>query len=118
MIPERRAASRIRAYRPVRLHQTGNSRIIETLCKDVSDGGLCCLSPVAFPVTSELELEIVLSSGQEPVTVRGRTSWFRSIPQSDQFDLGICFGDLPPADKRRLSAYINRLSSASSVVLI
>jgi len=117
MIPERRAAPRIRAYRPVRLHQSGNSRIIETLTKDLSEGGICCLSPIALPVSSEVSLELVLSTGQAPISVRGRTAWFRTIPQSEQFDLGIAFDEISPVDKRRLSAYLDQLSSKSVFLL-
>ena len=85
--------------------------MIETLTKDLSIGGLRCVSPTLLPVSTELNLELVLSTGDEPLTVRGRTVWFQILPQSEQFDLGISFLDLPPITKRRLSVYIERLSS-------
>lgn len=110
MVSERRAKSRIRAYRPVRLVQPGNSRIIETLTKDVSEGGLCCLSPVALPISSDIAVELSLSTGQEPLNIRGKTTWFRTIPESEQFDLGISFAEVSQADQRRLSAYLSHLS--------
>ena len=117
MTPERRAATRIRAYRPVRLQQSGNSRIIETLTKDLSEGGVCCLSPISFPVSSELNLELMLSTGQAPLAVRGRAAWFRTIPHSEQFDIGIVFTSVPSEDKRRLSAYLSNLSSKPALSL-
>ena len=114
---ERRSAPRIRAYRPVRLQRPNAPQVIETLTKDLSIGGLRCVSPTLLPVSTELNLELVLSTGDEPLTVRGRTVWFQILPQSEQFDLGISFLDLPPRTERRLSAYLNRLSSQSVSVL-
>lgn len=117
MNQERRAASRIRAYRPVRLHPTGRTRIIETLTKDLSEGGICCLSPVAIPVDSEINLELVLSTGQAPVSLRARTAWFRMIPHSEQFDLGLIFTEISDTDKRRLSAYLDHILSNPALSL-
>ena len=91
---------------------------VETLSKDLSAGGLQCLSPTLFPVASEINIEVMLSTGDEPLIVRGRTSWFRMIPHSEQFEMGIAFDGLPPMTKRRLSAYLDRLAyqTASSGV--
>lgn len=114
---ERRATPRIRAYRPVRLHHAGIPRVVETLTKDLAVGGLRCVSQVLFPVSTEVNVELMLSTGSEPLTARGRAVWFQTIPHSEQFDLGISFLDLAPADKRRLSVYLDRLSSQSSFVL-
>jgi hypothetical protein len=110
MLNERRASSRVRAYRPVRLHLPRSPRVLETLTKDLSVGGVCCISPTAFPISTELNLEFVLSTGEGSITARGRTTWFRSLPHSEQFDLGITFLDMPETDKRRLSVYLGRLS--------
>ena len=115
---ERRATPRVRAYRPVRLQQTGIPRVVETLTKDLGMGGMRCVSPVLLPVSAEVSVELMLSTGAEPLTTRGRAVWFHTIPQSEQFDLGISFFDLPPTDKRRLSAYLERLSSISQFALV
>ncbi len=108
---ERRITPRVRAYRPVRLQKPGSPHVVETLSKDLALGGLRCLSPALFPVSTEVSVELVLSSGDEPLSARGKTVWFQTIPQSEQFDLGIAFTDLQPRIKRRLSAYLERLSN-------
>ena len=113
---ERRSAPRVRAYRPVRIVKPGTSQVVETLTKDLGLSGVRCIGPTLFPVSSEVSVELVLSTGEEPFTVRGRAIWFQTIPHSEQFDLGIAFVDLPPHNKRRLSAYIDRLSSQVSHV--
>ena len=115
MLQERRAHSRVRAYRPVRIHQPGNSRIIETLAKDLSEGGFCCLSPVALPISSDITVEIILSSGQEPLAFQAKTAWFRTIPESEQFDLGISFSEVSPSTRRRLSGYLEHIGKKLAV---
>ena len=110
MLNERRASSRVRAYRPVRLQLPRSPHVLETLTKDLSIGGVCCISPTPFPVSTELNLELVLSTGEGPITARGRATWFRSLPHSEQFDIGISFLEMPEIDKRRLSVYLGRLS--------
>jgi len=108
MSEERRRASRIRSHHPVRLHRSGTLQVIETLTKDLAPGGLRCVSPTVLPIASEVTVELPLSPGEEPITARARTVWFRAMPESEQFDLGIAFLDLPPQTARRLSAYMDR----------
>jgi len=111
MDAERRRTSRIRAYLPVRLSTGSHQPVIETLTKDLGPEGLRCLSPTAFPVSSELNVEIILAAGQESVALRGRTAWFRTIPFADQFDIGLNFIEISPQTKRRLSSYLERQHS-------
>ena len=107
----RRSTPRFRAYRPVRIQKPGTGQVVETLTKDLAIGGMRCLTPTLFPVSTELFLELVLSTGEEPFSVRGRAAWFQMIPHSEQFELGISFVDVSIPNQRRLSAYIARLSS-------
>ena len=93
-------------------------RVVETLTKDLGPGGLCCLSSTLFPVATELGVELVLSAGREPLSVRGKTAWFRMIPHSEQFDVGIVFQEMTLEDKRRLSAYLERLVNQSPSVQV
>ena len=117
MNQERRSSQRVRAYLPVRLRTPNSPHIIETLTKNLSIGGLHGVSPIVCPVSTEVGLELVLSTGDEPMAVRGKTVWFRTIPESDQFDCGITFLDLSQQNKRRLSVYIERLANRSGLVL-
>jgi len=110
MVEERRRTTRVRVYLPARLKQLSPPQALETLTKDLSDEGVRCLSPIAFPVATDLNVELGLALGSEPVTVRGRLAWFRSLPYSEQFDLGIVFTEMSPQTKRRLSTYLERLS--------
>ena len=83
---------------------------METLSKDLAEGGLRCLSPMPIPVSTRLTVEISLSA-EEPVEARGKTAWLRSIPHTEQFELGIAFEDINPENQRRLSGCLERLAS-------
>ena len=109
MYPEQRAFPRIPVYWPVRVQRPGAPIIIETLTKDLSLGGLRCLSPTVLPVSTPVDVELNLAKGQEPLRAQGRSVWFRTIPESDQFEIGIIFQGLSQINKRRLSACIERL---------
>ena len=98
----------------MRLHRASGPQVVETLTKDLTANGLRCLSPVLIPVGSEIGVELVLSSGNEPVSCRGRAVWFRTIPASEQFEIGIEFGEESDAIKRRLSGYLDRIASKAA----
>ena len=115
-MPERRTSPRVQAYRPVRVHKTTAPRVIESLTKDLSAGGVRCLSPTMIPVSTPVTVDIVLSNSHDTFTVTGKAMWFRMIPHSEQFDLGIAFSDLSPQNKRRLSVYLADLASKSPLV--
>ncbi len=116
MIEERRSAPRFRAYFPVRLHKATSPPVIETLTKDLSVGGMRCLSPTIYPVSTEVSVELMLGPGEEQLTLRGKTAWFLTLSGSDQFEFGIQFFDLTPQYKRRLSVFLDRLSQRSGLI--
>lgn len=90
---------------------------METLTKDLAEGGLRCLTTVPIPVSTPLAMEISLSS-EEPLEVRGKTAWLRLIPHSEQFELGIRFHDISPQTQRRLSACLDHLAARPESSLV
>lgn len=114
MSAERRHAIRHRTYLPLRFQPDGKTAAVETLTKDLSLGGLRCMSPTPVPVAMDTRLELVLATAQEPLALRATVRWFRSLPYSDQFELGVAFQSLSPQSARRLSTYIDRIGSTSS----
>ena len=112
MQDERREHSRIRAYLPVRLHSAVSPHTIETLTKDLGAGGIRFVSPVLCPVSTDVTVELLLSS-QGQFTARGKLSWFHTIPESEQFECGVIFTELSDENKRRLSAFFDHLPQKS-----
>ena len=116
MVQERRTAQRFRAYLPVRLRKQNTPQVVETLTKDLSTGGLRCVSPTLCPVATDVTVELMMSIGEEPLLLRGKTAWFRAIPESEQFEFGVTFSEFSPQSKRRLSAYLERLADRSGLI--
>lgn len=105
MRQERRQSPRLHAYLPVRVSRTG-TRVVETLTKDVSASGARFLAPEPSPVGTRVKIELTLASPHQVVTVQGRTAWFRVLPDSDQFDIGLKFEDLDKESRILLSRYL------------
>jgi len=101
-------------YLPVRLTQLKPTHSLETLTKDLSLEGVRCVSPTSLPVATQVSVELGLSPGTEPITLLGRMAWFRNLPYSEQFDLGITFTEINSQTKRRLSTYIDRFRNTPS----
>ena len=110
-VQERRRFPRIGCMLPVRLYPRDNSKVIETLTKDLGQGGLRCLSPSARTVSSLVSLEITLGPGEKPLSFHARIVWVEMVPNSRQFYLGLAFHDLSDDATERLSSYIDKVSS-------
>ncbi len=98
---------------PVRVRQFNSTHFQETLTKDLGLGGLRYISATPVPVLTECTLELMLASGKEPLQLRGRAVWFQTIPHSDQFEVGVAFFEVPEETKRRLSTYLQRISTSA-----
>lgn len=109
MSAERRHSIRYRAYLPLRFHASGETGAVETLTKDLSVSGLRCMSPKPVPVAQETRVELMLATAQEPLSLRAKVQWFRTMPYSDQYELGLSFHGVSPQSARRLSTYIGRI---------
>ena len=110
---ERRHSARVRAYLPVRLYRPGSS-VIETLTKNLGTGGLRCVSTSFTRVGQELTLEAPVDIGHQLLSLRGRVAWFRILPESEQYDVGISFIDLPESARVRLRAYLESATSPTA----
>ena len=113
MHTDRRERPRASCVLPVRLMPLGERTIIETLTKNVSTGGVKCISSIERPVGTRMSVELDLGDRREPVRARGLVSWFGMVPDSDQFFIGITFTELEPDDRRHLSGYLDKLLHAS-----
>lgn len=109
--PERRRSQRVTCVLPLQISSDGGPKLIETLTKDLSAGGLRCLSPTAKPPATRVSLEITLGKGARPFSLQARVVWFEAVPNSHQFYLGLAFDHLSEIYTRRLSRYIEQLSS-------
>jgi len=92
------------------VHRLAPTQLVETLTKDLSLGGIRCISTLPFPIATELQLELMLFAGEEPLVLGGHTVWFQFVPSGEQYELGIAFDALSPQHERRLSVYFKNIS--------
>jgi len=95
----------LNAYLPVKVSKPG-TRVVETLTKDMSEFGARFLAPAPAPVGTRIKIELTLPSPHQVLTLQGRAAWFRVLPESDQFDIGVQFEDVGPETHTRLSRYL------------
>jgi hypothetical protein len=102
----------------VHLQPSSAPQGLHTLTKDVSQGGLRCLTPKPVPVGSEVRLEVLLAGSPIAMHIGGHTRWFREVPYSEMFEVGVAFEPVDPETERRLSTYLERLAQLQSPVVI
>lgn len=108
---ERRQHARVPVYLPIQFRRrSGELQLVETLIKDLSLGGLRCVSPVVLPPGTEVYVELPLEAGHEPVGADGRIVWIQPLPKSELYHLGIAFHPIQAQIERRLSTYLERCS--------
>jgi len=80
----------------------------QTQTFDISKGGIGFISKKPIPVDEKIAMEIELSPDDEPVIVVGRVLWVSQIPDSDEYRIGMQFGDvLLDGSKERLKKYFS-----------
>jgi hypothetical protein len=114
MPAERRRFHRVPSVLPLRLFIRGGQHPIETLSKNLSLGGIKCLSPASQPVGTPVTIELGLGPSNDCLSLPATVSWFQTIPQSEQFFLGVTFDALSPQVTRLLSTDINHSASRVS----
>ena len=115
MDQERRHDPRLFCRLPVRLYPKQEPRVIETLTKDLSVGGLRCVSRHHRPAGMPLSVELLLEPGERPLMLTGQVAWSNPISGSEQFDLGVSFQTFPYFAKKRLSAYLDRIALIAAI---
>ena len=68
---ERRFAGRLACWLPVRFMTVGSEHPVDTLSKNLSVGGLMCLSPHRLSLLSPISLEILLGRARQPLVAQG-----------------------------------------------
>ena len=114
LVSERRRWRRLCSHIPVRYQDLRTQRFVETLSKDISIGGLQCLTYDFLPASRELLVEISLYRGTPDVKARARVAWIRQIPHADQYCMGLEFLTLPDEMREEIHAYIEAVSPSTA----
>ncbi len=111
---ERRRWTRLRSHLPVRFQDLRTQRFVETLSKDLSAGGVRCLTHEFLPASRELIVEISLYRATPPVKARARVAWIQQVPHADQYCVGLEFLQIPKALQDEIQTYIESAATAAA----
>lgn len=110
MMQERRRFVRVSSDLPVQLKsfpQTYPLKMHNSLCQDISEGGVKLASFYFHPIRSKVIVEIFLSETVEPVKAIGRVVWIEQFPYQDRYRLGLEFADINEDGKVHLKEIIS-----------
>jgi hypothetical protein len=107
---ERRISARVPCILPLRFVLAGQSPV-ETLTKNVSIGGMKCLSGIKLKPLHPVSLELLLGNGRLPLVAQGMVRWVHEVPDGQQYFVGITFLGLDDDERIRLSRYLDRILS-------
>jgi hypothetical protein len=102
---EKRCFPRVKLNMPLRYHTRGLPEYNNTLCEDISLGGVRFINDKFIRPEASLALEInVLTRALNPI---GRVAWSQPLPHSDRYRVGVEFLELDLGEKNYLSDYID-----------
>ncbi len=108
---ERRLNVRKKAYLPIRLYPHTRAMVMDTLTKDISLEGIRCISQTFTPPKTTFRVEFTLPNGnQDVLTVQGQQVWAKQIPDSDQYELGIAFMDVPRPIRQQIVSLLTEIA--------
>lgn len=86
---------------------------IQTLTKNISEGGVSFKSSEFISLACRLVVEISLPILPKPIKAISKIAWIRKIPSSDQYELGNQFLEITKEDKAHLINFVNKLFDTS-----
>jgi c-di-GMP-binding flagellar brake protein YcgR len=81
---------------------------VETLVKDISEGGIRFRATRFIPVKEKLKYRIRLPN-RRPIEAVARPAWIREIPSLSQYDIGAQFLSLSEADRQLIRQFVQGL---------
>lgn len=82
-------------------------KITFSLTEDISLKGIKVISDAFFPVDSSLKIELSLEELKEPLHLKGKVKWIKSL-EEDLYEIGIEFVGASPDQKRVLVNHMYR----------
>ncbi|MCM8780723.1 MAG: PilZ domain-containing protein [Candidatus Omnitrophica bacterium] len=102
---EKRRNPRLRVHLPLRYQIRGTPEYSNSLCEDISLGGLSFINDKFIAPSTPLKLEInVLSRILSP---QARIAWAAPLAHSDRYRMGVEFLEISPQEKNYLSDYLD-----------
>lgn len=114
---ERRKYPRIDTHIPVKfrkLSQTAGASGLDSISKDLSEGGIRIRTPEFIAMAMRLILEMRTPVSDEPLKVIFKVAWIRKDETTDEYELGGKFLEMSKDDKKALLDYISGIKESAS----
>ncbi len=98
---QRREFVRFRAKRPVRVYVGGERRPIRTFAVELAGGGLLLAGPDVLAIGEQVEFELSLVAGEEPIVGRGRV-----VRADTRGHRAIVFSEMGEPSRKRVVRFI------------
>jgi hypothetical protein len=97
---------------------SGKSKEIFTLTKDISKGGARVFTDVIFSVGTVFKITVVLSRSKEIVEFYGKVKWVRNLYDGELFEMGVKFMDKISDSVLSLIKHVDRIERGISSTVI
>lgn len=93
-------------YRNLRKNQ---NPILESLSKNIGEGGVCFNSNEFISLACRMIVEITLPTTPKPIRAISKVAWIRKLPTSESYQIGNQFLEITKEDKENISHFINQV---------
>jgi len=108
---ERRKYVRIPENSRISYRCVSSEKVSDHMTKDLSQGGIRFLVHDFIPKGSHLKIKLDLPGALVAIEAMVRLVWIRSVPHSDEYEVGVQFIDMPPPAAMHLIGYIREYLS-------
>lgn len=108
MWKEKRRHTRLTLSLPVNYEvlETDKKEISDTICKDISEGGIKLMLKKFYPPKTKFLLKINLEGVNKIIETMAETAWSFNMHLSNMYHSGLCFVNLDTSQQKNLKEYI------------
>lgn len=102
---EKRRAFRLKRNLPIHCELRSEGKYVNTLTRDISEGGVKIITDSFIPRLSRMTLCINMADGKL-IETNGEVKWMNRIPYSYRYRLGLEFRDIDAKVKSDIAKYV------------
>lgn len=112
--PDRRVYARVVLELPIHYSRFKPNSLVhfnqEGITKNISAGGVLFKTKKSFSVGTILEIVLELPQDLEDIQCLARVVRVETIEEGSEYNLAICFLELPNSERKRLNQYIQKIT--------
>jgi len=104
---EQRQFPRVSLDSPLRFQIKSTHKYGDTICRDISEGGIRFLSEDFVPLGTSIVLEVNLGSLSKIINAVAEVVWTQKLAHSDRYQLGLKFSEIDEPYHQEVSEFVN-----------